>query len=210
MSLVGDRHYEFLNILDVSVFCLLRPNPLCQSTVWKKNDNWIRKKKLKHGQETDLITVASWRTWILSSTVPKTGSSLFHEDALTQINEEWQNVFFLYLTFLFPDCCLVKRTDHQWKWKGKIPFYFLVYSDITQSKIKTANEPNGTSILIYNVNAGTALNRYIHCTQKLISIKIFNILELDRIVLLSLLIGLTYVIGTRCIITFCAYSSSSQ
>ena len=48
----------------------------------------LEKKKLKHGQETDLITVASWRTWILSSTVLKTGSSLFHEDALTQINEE--------------------------------------------------------------------------------------------------------------------------
>lgn len=33
LSLVGDRHYEFFNILDVSVFCLLRPNPLCQSTL---------------------------------------------------------------------------------------------------------------------------------------------------------------------------------
>lgn len=184
--------------------------PFASQLCGKKMTTELEKKKLKHGQETDLITVASWRTWILSSTVPKTGSSLFHEDALTQINEEWQNVFFLYLTFLFPDCCLVKRTDHQWKWKGKIPFYFLVYSDITQSKIKTANEPNGTSILIYNVNAGTALNRYIHCTQKLISIKIFNILELDSIVLLSLLIGPTYAIGTRCIITFFACSSSSQ
>ena len=62
--------------------------PFASQLCGKKMTTELEKKKLKHGQETDLITVASWRTWILSSTVPKTGSSLFHEDALTQINEE--------------------------------------------------------------------------------------------------------------------------
>lgn len=37
----------------------------------------------------DLITVVWRATWILGSTVPKTGSLLSHNDALTQINEEW-------------------------------------------------------------------------------------------------------------------------
>lgn len=61
-------------------------------------------------------------------------------------------------------------TDYEGRGKGT-PFYFLVYSDIIQRKIRAANEPEGTSMLIYTVCAETALNRRELCTQKEISIK---------------------------------------
>ena len=56
-------------------------------------------------------------------------------------------------------------TDYEGQGKGT-PFYFLLYSDIIQRKIRAANEPEGTSMLIYTVYAETALNRRELCTQK--------------------------------------------
>ena len=59
--------------------------------------------------------------------------------------------------------------DYEGQGKGT-PFYFLLYSNIIQRKIRAANEPEGTSMLIYTVYAETALNRRELCTQKEISI----------------------------------------